>query len=148
MALAGLGIFILMQNNSPEITPPPSAQENINENIDNTQTAEETIEKDGPMPSAEEDITDKEIVIVGSNFKFDVTEIRVKKGDTVEITLKSEGGPHDFKIDELSVATEIVNPGEIQSVQFVANQVGQFEYYCSVGNHRQMGMKGMLIVEE
>lgn len=29
-------------------------------------------------------------------------------------------------------------------VLFVA---GEFEFYCSIGNHRQMGMKGVLRVE-
>jgi plastocyanin len=32
-------------------------------------------------------------------------------------------------------------------IEFVANKKGKFEYYCSVGEHRAMGMKGNLVVE-
>jgi uncharacterized cupredoxin-like copper-binding protein len=32
-------------------------------------------------------------------------------------------------------------------VQFVADKTGTFEFYCSVGNHRQMGMVGTLVVQ-
>ena len=34
------------------------------------------------------------------------------------------------------------------SVTFIADQEGSFEYYCSVGNHREEGMVGTLIVED
>ena len=37
--------------------------------------------------------------------------------------------------------------GQIDEVEFVVDKAGTFEYYCSVGNHRQMGMVGKLIVE-
>jgi plastocyanin len=29
----------------------------------------------------------------------------------------------------------------------VADKKGTFEYYCSVGQHRALGMKGKLVVE-
>jgi nitrite reductase (NO-forming) len=40
-----------------------------------------------------------------------------------------------------------VNGGETTSVEFVADKTGTFEYYCSVGAHRAMGMTGSLVVE-
>jgi len=43
--------------------------------------------------------------------------------------------------------TDKVQAPGTTSVEFVADQEGAFEYYCSVGNHRQQGMKGTLIVE-
>ena len=33
------------------------------------------------------------------------------------------------------------------TAEFTADKVGSFEYYCSVGSHRSMGMKGVLKVE-
>jgi len=54
---------------------------------------------------------------------------------------------HDFVIDELNVKMPIVKNGEIGTVEFIADQVGEFEYYCSVGQHRQNGQVGKLIVE-
>jgi len=89
----------------------------------------------------------KFFAVSGTNFAFDPKEIRVKEGDRVKITLTGAGYPHDLKIDELGVATKIINAGETDTVEFVASKKGSFEYYCSVGKHREMGMVGTLIVE-
>lgn len=68
-------------------------------------------------------------------------------GDTVRLTFKSSGGTHDLIIDELVVATNQIGDEEEEEVEFVADKAGTFEYYCSVANHRAMGMIGKLIVE-
>ena len=41
-----------------------------------------------------------------------------------------------------------INTGNKTSVTFVANKAGEFEFYCSVGNHRAQGMVGKLIVKD
>ncbi|MBI3589355.1 MAG: cupredoxin domain-containing protein [Candidatus Liptonbacteria bacterium] len=89
----------------------------------------------------------RELTVVGTNFKFSVNEIRVRKGETIKLTFKNEGGKHDWKVDEFKAGTKILDGGQEETVQFVANRVGTFEYYCSVGQHRANGMKGSLIVE-
>lgn len=89
----------------------------------------------------------KEIVVEGSNFKFVPDTITVKKGEKTRIIFKSAGGMHDFNVDELGIKTKIINAGEEDAAEFTANEVGTFEFYCSIGNHRQMGMKGTLIVQ-
>lgn len=88
----------------------------------------------------------KEFTVSGSPFKFDLTTLTVNKGDKVRITFKNLNGTHDFVIDELDVKTKTLQTGGQEVVEFTADQTGTFEYYCSVGNHRQMGMKGSLIV--
>jgi len=88
-----------------------------------------------------------EAALTGHNFAFSRSEIRVKKGDQVKIIFSSTEGFHDWTIDEFSAATERVNAGETSSVEFVADKTGEFEYYCSVGSHRSLGMVGKLIVE-
>lgn len=85
--------------------------------------------------------------ISGKNFSFDVTEIRVKEGDTVMIHFTSADSFHDLVIDEFNAKTEKVRSGGMSVVTFVANKKGTFEYYCSVGSHRASGMVGKLIVE-
>lgn len=89
----------------------------------------------------------KEVTVSGSNFKFDPAEIRVKAGDKVKITFKNNGGIHDLRIDGLNVATKRLDSGESEAIEFTANKIGTFEYYCSVANHKAMGMVGKLIVE-
>ena len=69
-------------------------------------------------------------------------------GDTVVITLiNDDGRSHDIMIDEFNVATPVFGErGREESISFTADQAGTFFYYCSVGNHRRVGMEGQLIV--
>ena len=90
----------------------------------------------------------KEFTVMGSNFAFSPSTLSVKKGDRVKITFKNEGGFHDLKIDELNVATKKIKGGAQEVVEFTADKAGSFEYYCSVGEHRAIGMKGTLTVTE
>jgi plastocyanin len=89
----------------------------------------------------------KEFTVEASNFSFSPKTIRVKEGDTVRLILKNNMGTHDLKIDELGVMIPLIGAGKTSSVEFIASKSGTFEYYCSVGTHRQMGMVGSLIVE-
>lgn len=91
--------------------------------------------------------TSTDFTIVGGNYKFDVKEIKVKKGDMVKIIFKNEEGMHDFVLDEFNAKTNVLKEGEEETLTFVADKSGTFEYYCSVGQHRKMGMVGKLVVE-
>jgi plastocyanin len=87
------------------------------------------------------------IDVVGVNFSYDVTEIKVKKGDVVTINFTSAAGFHDWVLDELSAKSARVDEGEKTSVTFVADKLGTFQYYCSVKGHREKGQVGYLTVE-
>lgn len=89
----------------------------------------------------------REFTVAGRNYSFTPATIRVKKGETVRITFESAGGIHDWKIDEFNAATKQIASGQSETIEFVADKVGTFEYYCSIGSHRAQGMVGTLIVE-
>ena len=75
-------------------------------------------------------------------------DIVVSEGDLVRIEFSNvDGMPHDWVLDEFNAATDIINDGESDVIEFVASESGEFEYYCSVGQHRQQGMFGKFIVE-
>ena len=115
---------------------------------DSIQPAEATtppVSDDSIMSSEETKI--KTFTIVGSNFKFAPNEMKVNKGDTVKVIFKSEGKLHDFNIDEFKVKTAQLEEDKSEEVTFVADKTGTFEFYCSIGEHREMGMKGNLIVQ-
>lgn len=84
--------------------------------------------------------------VSATSFSFNLKTITVNKGDTVKIVVTNSGGQHDFVIDEFNKRTPILGSGQSSTIEFVADKTGTFEYYCSVGTHRQMGMKGNLIV--
>ncbi len=124
------------KQDSPNPTPPDDQM------IKETTIAQDTIET----------TQTKEFSLLGTNYKFmmngeEAPTLKVKQGDLVKITFKSTGGFHDWVIDEFSAKTDRVTEGEITTVEFVADKKGTFEYYCSVGSHRSLGMVGKLIVE-
>lgn len=88
----------------------------------------------------------KEFNVTGTNYAFSPNTITVNKGDTVKINFVDADGVHNLVIDGYNVATNIIRDGQ-DTIEFVADKAGQFEYYCSVGSHRDLGMTGTLIVK-
>lgn len=109
------------------------------------ETATEQTAPEGAMMEAAP-VEVKEFVINNKGMAFEQPEIVVNQGDTVRITFRNTGGMHDFVIDEFNVKTAQLQAGNEETIEFVADKPGIFEYYCSVGNHRAMGMKGTLTV--
>jgi len=103
--------------------------------------------------SGSELITEDEngVVVVNmeaGSFYYNPNKITVKKGQTVRIEFKAKDMMHDINIDELDVDGPIVEAGESATVEFVADTAGEFEYYCSVGQHRSLGQVEILVVLE
>jgi len=127
LGLLGGGYF-LMKKSSPSVSVAPIS----------TQSVPAVSTNPGPV---------KEFTVEGGMYYFNPKEIRVKKGDTVKIVFTNKEGTHDWVLDEFNVKTKMTKLGESDTVTFVADKTGTFEYYCSVGSHRALGMKGNLIVE-
>ena len=87
------------------------------------------------------------VSVEGGNFYFKPNTINAKVGQTVKVTLNAVSMQHDFVIDALNVKSATIQSGKSTTVEFVPTKAGSFEFYCSVGNHKQMGMVGTLIVE-
>jgi len=90
----------------------------------------------------------KEFIIEGQNFEFSDTVLSVARGDTVRIVFRSVQSFHDWRIEGFNTGTRRITAGQQATVEFVADQAGTFEFFCSVGNHRQLGMRGTLTVTE
>lgn len=132
--IAGL-VYLGMrsQNTAPN---QPLVQEN---------TEQQGIGGSGIVPDEQNNV--RVFEVEGKPFEFSMKEMRVKEGDRVKVFFNNTEGFHDFVIDGFNVRTKQLQAGEGDSVEFVADRKGTFEYHCSVGNHRQMGMMGNLIVE-
>lgn len=89
----------------------------------------------------------KTFTVSGAKFKFTPAILTVKKGDVVKVIFKSEDIMHDFTLPDFKVASKTISAGQEDSVTFTADKTGTFQFYCSVGNHKAMGMVGKLIVE-
>jgi len=115
---------------------------------ENEPTMEETVEMDTSEDSISEDEEVLEVTVEGKNFVYTPSVLTAKKGQKVRVTFKNVGGFHDFVIDELDVATARINTGEEAVVEFTADEIGDFAFYCSVPGHRDAGMEGILTVTE
>lgn len=109
----------------------------------------EAMEGDAMMVDlTSEQTSEASVSFNASNFTFGTEEVRVKKGTDLTFLVTNDSGFHDLLIDELDVNTGIIPEGETVEVSIPTDTAGEYEFYCSVGNHRAMGMKGTLIIEE
>lgn len=153
----GGGYVFVKNSQSPAVNQQVSEdQDELGEVEDETLEADDKVggnEATDEGTKEEEDEDDnvaagvKTFELSASSFKFDVKEIRVKQGDKVNIVLNNKDGMHDWVIDEFDAKTKQITAGQTDTVEFVADKKGTFEYYCSVGQHRANGMFGKLIVE-
>ncbi len=89
----------------------------------------------------------KTINMEAGAFYYKPNKITVKKGDTVKIVFKAVDMMHNFYLDEFKVKGPTVKAGDTDTVEFIADKRGSFEFYCNVGKHRAQGQVGILIVE-
>lgn len=94
------------------------------------------------------ELATQEFTVDGTSFSFTPNKIEVFKGDKIKINFNNKAGTHDMKIEGYNVGTKVLQAGESESFEFIADKSGAFEFYCSVGNHRAQGMKGSLVVKE
>jgi heme/copper-type cytochrome/quinol oxidase subunit 2 len=107
---------------------------------------------DTTTPSPSEKVTGamtdvKTIEMEAGSFYYNPKSVTVKKGQKVVINLKAVDMMHNINIDELNVHSKTVSSGSTITVEFVADKVGTYEYYCAVGQHRQKGQVGTLVVQ-
>ena len=87
-----------------------------------------------------------EIDVVAKKWEFTPSTIIVKKGDLVRLSIESIDVEHGFAIPEFGVSQSL-SPDKTEIVEFTADKVGTFEYYCSVGQHRANGQVGSITVK-
>jgi len=82
------------------------------------------------------------------DIEFTQTELTVPANTDITINLANNGvGPHTYDIDELSVHSGDVAPGQSATITFNTGEPGTYEYYCAIPGHKQAGMVGKLIVQ-
>ena len=105
-------------------------------------------------PSAKSDAKDKgrqvqKVNVVAERFNFTPTQIKVKQGTLLEITLTSDDTFHGFRIPSMQINQVIPARGRGNvKVTFDAKQKGSFAFECSrpCGAGHTM-MRGVIIVE-
>ncbi len=88
-----------------------------------------------------------EIQIYTEDIKFDPKEFTIPADKDVKVKVTNKGVlQHNFTIDELKIATKLLNGGESETVTIKA-KAGEYQYYCTVPGHKEAGMVGKLTVK-
>jgi len=134
IVLGGIGYYVMKGNGSYQMGAPTPTQA--------------TMAPAGSSGTGAAMGKTKEFTVSGNEFAFSPATLTVAKGDTVKVTFTNNGTyPHNFTIKEFNVVGKTVAPGQSDTVTFIANQTGVFQYYCSVDSHKDKGMVGTLTVQ-
>ena len=139
---------------------PQHMQNMMNQMIDNPQLRQQMIDtmlemqqqqtqKQKPVSSTVTgDENTKSFDVTAFQWGFEPQFIKVDQGDRVILKITSIDVTHGFALDEFGI-NEPLNVGKIATIDFVADKVGTFGFYCSImcgaGHNEQ---RGFLIVND
>jgi cytochrome c oxidase subunit II len=95
------------------------------------------------MQEAHAENTPRRIEVTAKRFGFEPAEITLKKGEPIDLVLKSTDVPHGLRFRELNVDLK-VGKGGTSEVRFTPNRTGTFVGHCSVfcgSGHGSMALK-------
>jgi PQQ system protein len=106
-------------------------------------------EKTGTTPAPAGAATET-INVSETDFKLDPANPRVSKPGVVEIKATNDGQTtHSLEVEgpgeEQELGSEL-QPGDSGTLEVDLNKAGRYEWYCPIGNHRDLGMKGEIVV--
>ena len=89
------------------------------------------------------------VTLTATDFRFNPSDSTVKSGD-VSFTMKNDGQTsHSLEIEDVNGQDKElegdVSPGQNGTLK-VNLPPGKYEFYCPVGNHKEMGMEGEITV--
>ncbi len=149
LAVSGILLLAAGCNNTQQSSQQTPAAENqvMPQTQNSAQSTPPATDQSAGVASTTGQAMEQTFTVTGKNFSFSPSEIKVHKGDKVKIIFQNAEGFHNWILDDFSAKTKTIQAGQSDTIEFVADKTGTFEYYCGVMQHRQMGMKGNLIVQ-
>lgn len=139
------------QNGQPEdVGPNENEHQDTNpEDSNGAENGEQANQQNGEEQTDEETSDVREVEIRGGpGTTYNVEELQVEQGETVQFTYVHEGGQHDLVIErnnERVAGTEVLTQsGDQESFTYTFEEDGDYEFFCSVGSHRAQGMEGTI----
>lgn len=84
-----------------------------------------------------------------TEYRFSQSVINAKAGQRISVTLQNAGEMvHDFVVEtgDGKYSTKKLEPGMSETIEFVVEKPGEYDFYCSIVGHREQGMEGKLVV--
>jgi plastocyanin len=86
------------------------------------------------------------VEVVATDFAFEPSSLTLDAAGEHTVTLRNDGEfPHALAFDDRDEATGNVDPGASAEVT-VDLEPGSYTIYCPVGDHRDQGMEGTIVV--
>jgi plastocyanin len=102
----------------------------------------------GEQSGGSGDSAGETVRLVAKDFAFDPESVTVDQAGSVTFRVENEGGTaHALEVEGNGVEEETnpVGPGESAELT-VRLDAGEYELYCPIGDHRELGMEGKLVV--
>ena len=95
-----------------------------------------------------EEASGQQVDVTGTEFEFTPSDIQLDSAGTYTFHLTNAGEfEHALEIDGQGIEEETAVIGGGDSADVTVDLAeGEYEIYCPVGNHREMGMEGTLVV--
>lgn len=90
----------------------------------------------------------REVRVIGREFSFTPTEVRLRAGDTVNVLFENRGHMfHTLTVGGLGLDLR-ANGGDEIAGSFRAERAGTYPFLCAVPGHADAGMRGTVTVAE
>lgn len=158
VAIIGAGIYFAVQSGDEQAATTEVSDSEANQ-VDNTDSTagennSDSNEEESEVATDTESDTSVETVeydIDMSNYDFSPARMEARAGGTLVINLTNSQGTHDLVIDELDIASRVLAPSQSETlvIEIPEDAAGEsYQFYCSIGNHRALGMEGVLEIIE
>ncbi len=111
--------------------------------------------EEAPQEEAQPEILEgeAEVRVILSEWSIEPSEIRVKPGTTVTFVIVNEGRfTHALTVERLDIgfssSSESLGAGGETTLTVTFEEPGEYVIYCPIGDHRQRGMEGIVVVVE
>ncbi len=110
-----------------------------------------TAQNEEESPAADVEV-DRTVNVTGGNIWYEIEgerenlELEFEQRETVRFNFENVEGTHNLKIPALNVGTETFVGEGTRSFVVTFDETGEYEFLCSVGNHAELGQKGLITV--
>lgn len=91
------------------------------------------------------------VKVTETEFKLDPSDPTIAKSGVVKFAVKNAGAvEHSLEVEGPKGETELeenIQPGKSATLEVDLDKPGKYEWYCPVGNHKDLGMKGEITVK-
>jgi plastocyanin len=84
------------------------------------------------------------------SYRYTPSKLRLTKGESVTIEMKSKDAFHDFVVTGQGVNNKVIvkttGAGATKRGTLTLTKPGSYQYFCSTPGHRAAGMRGTITV--